>query len=127
MTNKILILLCSLFLFQPSEINGQDYTWWNTLVEWDGSTPWYKYLQLSTSGLGPNALPVPEFHSLTIGEDIIFDNRFQYHHNSGDPTENWLTSIEIPFAKRVAVRTWIAPIEHFRTDTLTRNQRKIRV
>ncbi len=105
---------------------SQDYGWWNELVVWDGKTPWQEYLDLGSGGLGANALPVPFFHHHKIGKQVIFSNQYQFHLNPDDPTHNWLTSLEVPFAERISVKMWMVPIEYYNTSKSLRNQRKIR-
>ena len=114
------------FLLSLFKVAGQDYGWWNDLVNWDGKTPWQEYLDLSTRGLGPNALPVPEFHSDSIGSDIIFQLAQQTHFHPQESSWNLFASIEIPFNKQISVKAWIVPIEFYNTEVSLRDERKIR-
>ena len=107
-------------------MDAQDYGWWNTLVQWDGKTPWQEYLDLSTSGLGPNALPVPTFNSLGIPEHIQFHTQFRYHHYTEDPTYDVFARLDIPFSDRIAIAMWMVPIEHYNTSDQLRDARRIR-
>jgi len=114
------------FLVLVSNIQGQDYGWWNSLVQWDGKTPWQQYLQLSTSGLGPNALPVPMFNSLGVQKGWSFKQQARYHHLQGDPTFDLESRIDISFSDRIAIAMWMVPLEYYRTSEEVRDRRKIR-
>lgn len=119
-------LFISVMIFLSCHSHAQDYGWWNELVKWDGKTTWPEYLQLSTAGLGPNALPVPQFYSENIGDNPIFETGYQFHYHPGDPTSNMTLALEVPFFERIAIRAWIAPLEYYNMDIATRDARRIR-
>jgi hypothetical protein len=109
-----------------SSLNGQDYGWWNQLVQWDGKTSWQGYLQLSAAGLGPNALPVPDFNSNGVEGKWSFTNQLRHHFHEGDPTTDLFTRLDYAFSSRIAIAMWMVPLEYYNTATATRNKRQIR-
>lgn len=124
MSKKIIGLFLAMNL--PLLIFCQDYGWWNDLVDWDGHTRWHRYLQLSTSGLGPNALPVPEFHTDSIFSGFQGTLNIRHHFSAGDPTSDLFIRGEYAFSDRVSVAMWMAAAEYFNMSLETRNARKIR-
>lgn len=107
--------------------NCQDWTWWNEKHNWDGVTHWTRYLIVSPSYLGPNALPVPAIKCGTILQDFTLDIGAAGHFSQGDKTTNLYTDIFIPVCENRAGLnlTWI-PLEYYRMDTLTRDERRAR-
>lgn len=117
-----LIALC----LACSAVNSQDYGWWNQLVQWDGKTSWQAYLQLSAAGLGPNALPVPQFNSQGVSGTWSLTNQIRQHFHDGDPTSDLFTRLDYAFSNRIAIAMWMVPLEYYNTDEVTRNERRIR-
>ncbi len=106
---------------------SQDWKWWNDKHNWDGITPWTRYLILSPKYMGPNALPVPETKNGLLPDDIKFELSAEKHFGKGDITENLYTSLFIPIAKKKAgLSINIVPYEHYEMDTITRDIRKAR-
>lgn len=114
------------FFFCVFGLKGQDHGWWNELVQWDGKTPWQEYLELSTSGLGPNALPVPTFNALGVKKGFSFQNQIRFHYLEGDPTFDLQSRFDFAFSDRMAVAMWMVPVEYYKTSDELRNRRKIR-
>lgn len=119
------LFLATLLSSKPAD--SQDWTWWNEKHNWDGVTHWTRYLIISPSYMGPNALPVPAIKSGIILQDLTLDIGAAYHSSQGDKTTNLYTDIFIPVCKnRVGVNlTWI-PLEYYRMDTITRDIRRAR-
>ena len=104
-----------------------DYSWWNEKHQWDGITPWHHYLKMSTSYLGPNALPVPEIPKGNIDSSAELEVSVSYHHCDGDKTKDFYLRGFLPlFNHRVAVSIDVIPYEWFETDTITRDLRAAR-
>lgn len=106
---------------------GQDFAWWNTTHNWDGTTPWHKYLTISPAFLGPNALPVPTIKKgksldkarLILGADL--------HYGSGDQTQNLYTELYIPLhSPKVGLLVSVIPLERYQMDATTRDLRAAR-
>ncbi len=121
--NAVLILIG----FFCQGLSAQDWQWWNELHDWDGRTPWRDYIQLSSSGLGPNALPVPEFKSMGIQNGFRLENRIRYHHFSEDPTFDYFIRLDYGIQDRLGVAVWMVPVEYFSTSIELRNERKLRL
>jgi hypothetical protein len=122
------ILIC-IILFNTLNpiLRGQDYSWWNEKHNWDGVTHWSRYIIISPSYLGPNALPVPRVNTGTITNDPSWEFGADGHYNPGDKTINLATLFTIPLAQnRVALDIDWIPGEYYRMDTLTRDIRRAR-
>jgi hypothetical protein len=117
------ILLCSTTLL----FSQSDYDWWIEKHNWDGKYPWTTYLTMSPAYMGPNALPVPEFHGSEIPNQLELILGAEGHYSKGDQTANLYTSFILPlFTERASVQVDCRPIEIYRTDTITRDERASR-
>lgn len=117
-----MFLLC-----QVMHLGGQDYGWWNSKHDWDGTTPWNQYLIPSPAYLGPNALPVPEVRDGNLPSEGYFELGLDGHFGEGDRTGNVFTRFFVPlFSPRVGFSVSYIPLEIYRTDTLTRDLRRSR-
>lgn len=76
------------FLFLPGPMVGQDFPWWAKLVEWDGVTPWQRYIITNPGFLGPNALPVPFMGNGSIDSINSIAITGNFHFSKGDHTQN---------------------------------------
>ena len=105
----------------------EDYTWWNTTHDWNGVTPWPDYMKFTAGYMGPNALPVPEVAQGYIDSLARFEVGPRSHWSTGDDTQDLYLRYLHPFAGgRVAVGLdWMA-YEHYRMDTVTRDERASR-
>jgi len=103
----------------------EDYTWWNNKHNHDGITNWWKYLIYTPKYLGPNALPVPEIRDATIDKRINLETRADFHFSTGDNTQNLFLRMRYPLWEgRIAIELYGVPVEHFKMDTLTRDERR---
>lgn len=82
---KISFLFC---LVLAVELNGQDFNWWRNLVNWDGVTPWQRYLITTPAYPGPNALPVPLISNGSIDSINSVGLTSNLHFSRGDNTQN---------------------------------------
>jgi len=120
---KLFTILFVIIFISPYAIS-QDYDWWNKKHNWDGVTNWARYLIYSPAYLGPNALPVPEIRDALIEKSINLETRADFHFSKGDNTQNLFLKLFYPFWDgRVAVEIFAVPIEHFKMDTITRDER----
>lgn len=116
-----------LFLCASSSGFAQGYGWWNTIHQWDGTTPWQQYITVSPAFMGPNALPVPEIKNGTAPGKTYFDFAADYHYSKGDKTVNLFNRLYIPFCNgKVGFEISLVPIEFYKMDTITRDKRKTR-
>jgi len=101
-----------------------NYEWWNKKHNWDGVTNWAKYLTYSPAYLGPNALPVPEIRNALIQKRVSLETRADLHFSTGDNTQNLFLKLIYPFWDgRLGLEIYAVPIEHFKMDTITRDER----
>jgi len=104
-----------------------DYTWWNNKHNWDGVTHWSRYMTYSPAYFGPNALPVPEIRDGLINKRISLESRADAHLSTGDNTYNLFLKLDYPFWDgRIAVEVFGVPVEAFKMDTITRDERASR-
>ncbi len=105
----------------------EDFTWWNQKHQWDGITSWQYYLIISPGFFGPNALPVPELQPGLIDSTYTLEAGLAAHFSAGDNTQNLTTELFLPlFSDRVGLRLALVPLEWYRMDTLTRDERRAR-
>lgn len=104
-----------------------DYSWWNRKHNWDGISHWVDYMTMSPGYLGPNALPVPEFHGREIPNQQTIAIGTEGHYSTGDQTGNLYCSLTFPlFTEKASISVDYRPIEIYRTDTITRDLRASR-
>ncbi|HNW97891.1 MAG TPA: hypothetical protein PKK00_05720 [Bacteroidales bacterium] len=117
-----------IFIFCMTNIHAQEnYDWWVNIHHWDGITPWYQYLNFSPKYFGPNALPVPEIQKGVTGDKAIVELAADGHFSKGDKTQNAFTMLYYPIVpKIVAIEGYVVPLEHFKIDTITRDERASR-
>ncbi|MCF8346187.1 MAG: hypothetical protein K9G38_03175 [Bacteroidales bacterium] len=109
-------------------LKGQaDYNWWNSKHDWDGTTHWTQYMILSPGYLGPNALPIPQMYTGKIPGGHTFEFGTEGHFSRGDQTGNIYLDYKLPlFTERAAINITYRPLEIYRTDTVTRDERRSR-
>lgn len=105
----------------------EDFSWWNRIHDWDGVTPWNRYMTLSAGYLGPNALPVPEVRDGRVDTLFRFDLLAGGHFSPGDRTVDGYVRLAAPFSDgKVSFEIAAVPIEYYVTDTATRDERASR-
>jgi hypothetical protein len=119
---------CIYFFILSLRISAQvDYSWWNTIHNWDGHTSWVQYMTMSTSYMGPNALPVPELTNGRIDSSAELEVAGDYHYSKGDKTTGFYLRGSLPlYENRVSFSVDVVPYEWFRMDTATRDERAAR-
>ncbi len=122
---RVTLLLACLGI--SSLLRAQDYSWWNEANNWDGVTHWSDYLNFSPYYMGPDALPVPLAMSGYFEPETRVELGAGAHFSEGDDTQDLRTALHVPFAGgRVAMQLdWMA-LEHYRMDTVTRDERHAR-
>lgn len=121
------ILLFLVFIQSTLFCSAQDYAWWNKKNNWDGVTPWSRYIVMSSAYMGPNALPVPELKNGTIKNSLSLELGGDVHVSKGDNTQNLFTQLYIPITKnKIGINISYIPIEWYQTDTNTRDLRHAR-
>ena len=127
--SKKSILIVFLFLTICRGMHAQpSYTWWDQIHHWDGHTPWLNYLKFSPEFMGPNALPVPEILNGKVESIATVELGAVGNFSKGDKTQNLFTKIYYPVVPRlIAIEGYVVPIEHFKMDTITRDERFARI
>jgi hypothetical protein len=124
---RSLFFLLILIISGNSYAQEEDYTWWNNKHGHDGITNWMYYMKYAPAYFGPNALPVPEIRNALSDTMIALESDLDLHFSQGDNTQNLFIKLSIPFLKgRVSLEMFGVPIEHFKMDTLTRDERVAR-
>ena len=119
-------LFCFLFPYQLLFAQN-DYTWWNEKHDWDGITPWTRYIIIAPAFMGPNALPVPAIKKGVLPDDPAFDLAFESHYSKGDQTQNLFMNLYLPlFSDKAGININLVPIEYYSMDTITRDLRRAR-
>ncbi len=93
--------------------------WWEIQHNWDGITPWEKYMQLSAKYMGPNGMPVPEMNKAMVPENTTLELGFASHYGEGDRTKNAFFNTLIKFGDRAALGVYFVPYETYKMDTIT--------
>ncbi|MFH0867641.1 MAG: hypothetical protein V1904_15735 [Bacteroidota bacterium] len=123
---KFLSFLIVLFVLVHAKAQD-NYDWWVQIHNWDGVTSWYQYLKITPQFMGPNALPIPEVQKGITGDRAILELAADGHFSKGDKTQNAYTMLYYPVvSKLVAIEGYVVPIEHFKMDTMTRDERAAR-
>ena len=123
---RISLLLLPLLLLSPFGYS-QDYSWWNEKHDWDGVSPWTDYIIISPGFMGPNALPVPEIKKGLLSANSSFEWSIENHFGYGDYTQNLFAELYATlFSDNVALYITSVPFEHYKTDTLIRDERRSR-
>lgn len=116
-----------LILLVTQKAYAQDYSWWNTIHNWDGHSHWRNYMTIAPAYMGPNALPVPKINDGSISADSYFKFALENHSSQGDITRNVFTELYQPlYDKRVGLKLHLVPLEHYSINTTTRDDRSIR-
>jgi len=127
-TKSLGLVMSGILLSLTTVLYSQNgFKWWELKHNWDGTRYWSSYLTMSPGYLGPNALPVPEFHGREIPKQKELSLGTEVHHSSGDNTANLYCSLTYPlFSEKASIHLDYRPVEVYRTDTLTRDLRASR-
>ena len=117
-----LVLWCAV----PLLAAAQDEAWWRANVNWDGISPYQRYISFTPAGMGPNAIPVPllrgglvdSMHSISISAAV--------HGMKGDFAVNpslYATVALVP--NKISFDAWYVPVEWFRSSHAIKTQRRI--
>ena len=77
-----------ILLLIVGQVQGQDFGWWAKLVQWDGVTPWQRYIMTNPAYMGPNALPVPFISNGSIDTINSLGLTTNVHFSKGDNTQS---------------------------------------
>ena len=115
-----------LFFISVRAYTQVDYAWWNAKHQWDGSTHWSAYINLSPRFLGPNALPVPENQGVGVCDYPQLKFAANAFFMKGDKTFSNDLHLSVPLKNVVQIDLWSVTAEYFENDTLTRDERAVR-
>ncbi len=125
-TYLVFLLMC-LPAILSAQHQEEKFAWWNKKHNWDGHTPWPQYITLSSSHMGPNAIPPLEVFDARIKKSAEFQSMSNYYFNQGDETVDLNLKFVYPVMDRVQFELWMVPVEYFHiSDTLIRDERAIR-
>jgi len=122
----IIILLMTISLQQLCAQQKGDLDWWTNKHNWDGHTAWFKMMTTSAAYFGPNALPVPQLREGLVEQEYSFEFRPEAQLSQGDQTYDLYTSFIVPLAGVASFEVNLVPIEYYKMDTLTRDERLAR-
>lgn len=123
---KVLLIFWFL-LFAGPVLAQQDFRWWNEKHNWDYVTNWHRYIRISPSYMGPNALPVPSIKNGEINKPMHIETAYEFHAGHGDQTHNAFARFYLPFpSKKVALEFSMVPFEYYSMDTTVRDLRRAR-
>lgn len=116
-----------LILFGKSSYAQEDFSWWVEKHNWDGVTPWNQYMTISSAYFGPNALPVPEIKNGLVDSASSVNISYDYYTSKGDKTQDFYLKGTLPlFKNRISIELNAVPIEWYKMDTITRDERAVR-
>ncbi len=126
-TRLIILILISLsFQLSLTAQKDGELDWWTDRHNWDGHTAWFNMMTTSAAYLGPNALPVPIVKDGLVEQEYSFEFRPEAHISPGDKTYDLYTSFIAPLGGVASFEVFIVPIEYYKLDTNTRNERLAR-
>jgi hypothetical protein len=115
-----------ILFFYSTNLSAQTLEKWASAVNWDGVSPWHKYIIYSPLYMGPNAIPVPSMSNGVIDSINSFYAGAALHFSKGDFTQNLKFSANYCLVKDVIAfdLTWI-PFEWYQMDDAVKHQRHV--
>lgn len=121
---KRIALLFLIFAAQPT--NAQTEARWAQIVNWDGFSPWQKYINFAPAFMGPNAIPVPSLATGGIDSVSYIGIGLPLHFGSGDNTQALEFSGNYCLVKDlVAIDLSYIPVEWFQESDATKDKRHV--
>ena len=115
-------VICCVFLYAP----GQSYTWWENTVNWDGVTPWERYITFTPGFLGPNALPVPHITNGSIDSVNSIGISGNIYFSKEDHTQNISLYANYCLVKnKISFDVFWVPVEHFTMSHRLKGERHV--
>jgi hypothetical protein len=108
------------------KLQGQTAEKWAANVNWDGVSPWQKYIIYSPLFMGPSALPVPLTGNGSIDSLNSFSMYGAVHVSKGDITNNLRLSANYCLVKNLISfdLTWI-PVEYYQMSHALKTERRV--
>jgi hypothetical protein len=115
-------VICCVFLYAPA----QSYTWWENTVNWDGVTPWERYITFTPGFLGPNALPVPHITNGSIDSVNSIGISGNVYFSKEDHTQNISLYANYCLVKnKISFDVFWVPVEHFTMSHRLKGERHV--
>jgi hypothetical protein len=110
----------------PFYIQSQDFNWWTQLVNWDGVTPWQRYIITNPAYLGPNALPVPFIGNGSVDSITSIGLTGQFHFSKGDKTQNVAVYANYCIVNdRISLDVYWVPYERYQMSHAIKEERHV--
>src|SRR5437868_6839954 len=114
-----------LVIYSPA-CRSQTWEWWVHLVNWDGVTPWQRYIKTMPKYLGPNALPVPSLTNGSIDSVNTFGLSGNFHFSQGDHTQNIVLYGNYCLVKNlISFDASYIPYEHYTMSKEVKEERHV--
>lgn len=105
--------------------SSQTPQWWADNVGWDGISPYQTYIKLSSSGMGPNALPVPTLHNPLRSTSSWFSTSAQIFHHTREWTYSSYLELNWRISNWLRLEIEVMPLEYYHTQHELKEERKI--
>jgi hypothetical protein len=121
-TVLLIMIMCGSFF----NTKAQDYAWWERVVNWDGITPWERYIKFTPGYMGPNALPVPPIGNGSIDSINSIGLGAQFHFSKEDKTQNISLYANYCLVKnKISFDLYWVPVEHFSMSHRLKEERHV--
>jgi hypothetical protein len=118
--------LLLVILLVPFSSFSQTFDQWKNLVNWDGTTHWWKYLTISPKYFGPNALTVPFINNGSIDTNNTLGITANLHFSKGDNTQNFTLYGNFTTKRNtISVDAQFIPYERFNVSHAKKVERKV--
>jgi hypothetical protein len=118
----LIVILCGNFF----SAGAQGFAWWERVVNWDGITPWERYIKFTPGYMGPNALPVPPIGNGTIDSITSMGFGAQFHFSKEDKTQNISLYANYSLVKnKISFDLYWVPVEHFKMSHRLKEERHV--
>jgi hypothetical protein len=116
----------ALLILSCGQAKAQDFDWWKKVVNWDGVTPWQRYLITTPGYFGPNALPIPFISNGSIDSINSISLTGNLHFSKGDNTQNLGVYANYCVVKeRIAFDIYWVPYERFQVSHAIKEKRHV--
>lgn len=106
--------------------SAQSFGWWENAVNWDGVTPWERYITFTPGFLGPNALPVPHITNGSIDSVNSIGISGNVYFSKEDHTQNISLYANYCLVKnKISFDVFWVPVEHFTMSHRLKGERHV--
>ena len=105
---------------------AQSFGWWENTVNWDGITPWERYITFTPGFLGPDALPVPHITNGSIDSINSLGISSNFYFSKEDHTQNISLYANYCLVKnKISFDVFLVPVEHFTMSHRLKGERHV--